>query len=181
MKSSIALVVLSLSIAASSGFAAELPDQQYQDWYGGSDKANTFTSAITLNADHDGLGEFCYRSDKHCEWRFGTKTECKKDGSKQMVMINGSATYNVVQVTCLGFSKGIDLYMYAILDWKSLEEILRDRDNDKIAFAIPLSGSMFRVLRFSTRGALEATAYAGGPITGEQHSVEEARNMDATL
>lgn len=182
MRIVIVLTALYLAAKTSSALAGSgLQDQQYQDWFGGSDKAGTFTMAATFNVDHDGFGEFCYRSDHHCEWRFGTQTECKSDGSKQIVMINGSLNYDVVAVTCLGFSKDVNLYMYRVLEWKKLEEILKDPQNEKIAIAIPLSGSMFRVLRFSTRGVVEATAYAGGPIMGEQHTVEEARNRDVTL
>jgi hypothetical protein len=176
MKRLIPLLLLTPSIAFSG---APLASQQYQDWIAGGVPNMTMNGAATTNSAGDTLAEFCY-PDRHCEWRFTIKVGCDPT-AKGIVLINGEEAFSASSVTCLGqLTDDKAEYTYRIENWKELEGILAA--TGEVAIVLPMKGTMVKVFRFSTKGAIGATAYIGGPIVGERQSVGEARqNSDTTL
>jgi hypothetical protein len=172
----IPFLVLAPSVALSG---ATLPTQLYEDWTAAS--AQNMLIAATNNSAGDTLAEFCYQ-DGHCEWRFSAQVQCDPT-TKGLVLINGEEAYDWSAVTCLGqLVDDKSEYTYRIENWKALEGVLAE--TGEVAIVLPMKETMVKVFRFSTKGAIGATAYIGGPIVGERQSVGEARqrqSSDTTL
>lgn len=160
--------------------AGDLQPKTYGDWVASSARGYNFNMAYTSNANNEDLAEYCYTDSGQCEWRFHINIICK-NGTQGLVLINGENAYDYSVTTCLGIlGSDPSKYTYKIENWRRLEEILNS--SAQIGIAMPMIGGAFRVLRWSARGAVSATAYIGGPIVGERHDVgEKSTPTDTTL
>jgi len=176
----IRLMLLAL-ISGTAVAAGNLPEQTYQDWTaGGSSDDQITTFAVTVNVDGDALGEFCYKNTHQCEWRYSSKIVCSND-EKGFVLINSDNLFNGSATTCLGtlIKSKPNEYVRRIENWRAVEDVLTSEGATTLGICIPLQNTQFQVSRWSVRGAVPATAYMGGPIVGERHSVGEAHNTSS--
>jgi len=113
-------------------------------------------SAVTVLSDQAAFGEWCFFSSKTCTWELLINVECIV-GEQHLVLANSTSAYSALKIRCLGKPPQQDLYAYAF-NWKDLEDLIRSPTNvSKVAFAMPIRNSEFRVIRFSLDGLREST------------------------
>lgn len=128
----------------------------FNDWAVGRADDGSQVSALTMVNEEAGFGEFCFYSSKSCTWELLVNVTCQ-EGEKHLIFANSTNSYASLNVTCLGKSAAGELYVYAF-NWKDLEDLIKSpTDVSKVAFAMPLKDSQFRVIRFSLNGLREAT------------------------
>ena len=128
----------------------------FSDWGVARADDGSSVSAITMLNEQAGFGEWCFFSSKTCTWELLVNVSCQV-GEDHLVLANSTSSYAALKMNCLGKSQGRDLYVYAF-NWKDLEALIKNpSDASNVAFAMPLTNSEFRVLRFSLNGVREAT------------------------
>jgi hypothetical protein len=150
-----ARILTALAILVASVSVAGEP-LMFNDWgVARSDDGNS-VSAITMVSEQAGLGEWCFYSSKTCTWELLVNITCQV-GEEHLVLANSTTDYASLKVSCLGKSERGPLYVYSF-NWKDLEALIKSPSNaSKVAFAMPLQDSEFRVIRFSLNGVKEAT------------------------
>lgn len=157
MKRSISPALI-LTLLAGIAQAAS-PIVPFGDWSSGLTGDRKSFNAVTLNDAHEALGEFCFFDSQQCTWQFNLQLTCREN-ENFWLLANTDSGYLPLQAKCLGFNTFTNGYDYVFISWKDAEKILKDRTNNVVAFAMPIGGTQFRVIRFSLRGVNEATAYA---------------------
>jgi hypothetical protein len=144
-----------VALVVTSGPVAGAP-LMFNDW--GVDRTDdgTAIAAATMLNDQAGFGEWCFYSSKSCTWELLIDIGCQV-GEDHLILANSTSSYASLTVKCLGKASGGNLYVYSF-NWKDLEALIKSpSDASKVAFAMPLQDSQFRVIRFSLNGVREST------------------------
>ncbi len=176
----LSIIVFSLThLLVNDVHAAE---RRFGDWSVGTSEDEGATFAATMNDSGSLFGEVCGIADKKCFWLLAYDVKCDLDDAKARYPILANTDRGATHLTleCLGPMSDGGTYRYRIVEWSTLEAVLKD--SSRVGFALPLASDQFRVLRFSNDGRAEAAATAeAAAVKGKSGGTCATSVRDETL
>lgn len=129
--------------------------QNYGDWKVQATDDGSAVSAESMNQSGKSFGLMCFTDTGNCVWALVTEQHCE-NGATYPLMANAKAGSVSLQVKC-GNANGDDPVL-VFQDFDKVTDLVNQ--NDRVGFAIPMEDGMFSVVRFSLRGATQATRVA---------------------
>ena len=123
------------------------------DWVVDVKSQNAY-SAVTVNDSGHTFGEFCDLDEGNCYWLIEMSSSCD-EGTTSAVLGNSDGAAVNLELLCVGRLEG-GSYAYAFRDFDRVDKLVRH--SDRVAFAVPLGGDEFRMVKYSLRGTVDALA-----------------------
>ena len=133
-------------------------------WRVFGENSNDPPSALTSNDSDNAFGQVCAEDMDGCFWLILSPNTPCVSGAQAPILLNSSGGSMSFTALCVGvFELGKTKYhRYAITPFDDVAKIVKDPSIGRIAFAIPIDGGMFTVVRFDLEGARKAIGFLDG-------------------
>lgn len=130
-----------------------IADEKYGFWEVGT--SQDYAYAITTNDSGSALVQFCSLSNANCVWGLIMSSQCKENDMYPVLANSNISTASMI-LTCYGRVKDNPnaVYKYAFSEYETVNNIVKQ--GLEVGFAFPLSGTQFKVVRFSLEGSSTA-------------------------